>query len=158
MRTALTALFRGPAGPRRTALRSARSAALAACCAAAFASTPTPLAAQTGESSSGAASSEQPPAPPTSERSLEHLLANSATGVILPNRPIAADLELTAERTTAWQRDGTRHVLLERNVKIAIGAYGFRAKRAVVMLSPHALPGQKARHVAVYLDEVTELG
>lgn len=101
------------------------------------------------------------PVTPVSQsgRDLNGLIGHSATGTVMPNTAIPADLELKANGATAWKTaDGTHHVLLDGNVKIGIGAYGFGASRAVVRLTPSPRPGLDARQVAIYLQDVSQIG
>lgn len=102
---------------------------------------------------------ELPASPPgESGRDMARMVQRSATGLALPNEPIDADLQLKADRTTTWQTDGTHFLLLENDVEVAIGSYGFAAERAVIMIAPHPLPGRTAHDVSVYFQNVKEIG
>ncbi len=98
------------------------------------------------------------PAPGTSGRDLSQLLRYSATGAALPDVPINADLSIAAKRTTSWKTGGDHQILLEGDVRVTIGSYGFTAERAVILLTPHPIPGVECRNVAVYFENVTALG
>jgi len=65
-----------------------------------------------------------------------------------------SDAVLVGQRATAWRDiDGNMYVLLEGNTEVSIGAYGFRAQRAVVRIISEQQIGQTVRHLWVYLDE-----
>jgi hypothetical protein len=96
--------------------------------------------------------------PGQSGRNIAEMARRSATGVVLPNAPIEADLDLKAGRTTAWKTDKGHMMLLEGDVRVAVGTYAFGADRAVVMISPFPSPGPTAHQLSIYLDKVTEVG
>ena len=89
---------------------------------------------------------------------IDQMIRRSAIGAIVPHYPVKTDLSLTADRTDSWHRTDGRVLLLDGNVRIGIGTYGFTAKRAVVFLTDLSIPGRKAKRLAVYLDQVSELG
>ncbi len=102
---------------------------------------------------------EEKTAPTNRGRSLDELAEVSATGPVLPNKPVDSRLTVEAPRVTAWRSDGTQRLLLEGGgVRVSVGSYGFRASRAVVFITPRERPGPTAREIAVYLDEVQSLG
>ena len=46
-----------------------------------------------------------------------------------------------AESARTWKTEsGVQHVLLERDVKIAIGSYAFGAKKAAIQITPSPRP------------------
>ncbi len=88
--------------------------------------------------------------------SLEYL-QNAATRPVLPNLPIKADLELAGGRTTSWLKDGVYQLLLEQDVKVAVGAYGFTCEKAAVLLTPLPSHGPDVYEVAMFLQNVKEM-
>jgi len=106
--------------------------------------------------SSHVAAQDVPPG--DSGRDIERMLQNTATGLATPDAVIDADLAMTANRTTTWSTGQTHHILLENDVELSIGAYGFKADRAYVEIKPYTQPGINARDIAVYFDNVRELG
>ncbi len=70
---------------------------------------------------------------------------------------VHADALFTAGRAFTW-RDGEASVLLlERDVSVAIGAYGFRAHRAVLRIDVEQHPAHTIRHISVYLHRAKPL-
>ena len=65
---------------------------------------------------------------------------------------VAVDAELTARRVTSWRENGVLMLLLEGDAKVAMGAYAFRADRAVVRIDEETSSGVRVRHLAMYLD------
>ena len=76
---------------------------------------------------------------------------------ILDTQIIESDIELRGNRAQSWKVDQAHHILLEKDVHIKIGGYGFRADRAVVVVTKRQLPGQVVNENAIYLDNVSEL-
>ena len=67
---------------------------------------------------------------------------------------LAGDARLDANRATAWSDQGRSYTLLEGDVRIAVGTYGFRAERALVRITRERVAGGTISDMAVYLDEV----
>ena len=63
------------------------------------------------------------------------------------------DAVLQAQRSISWRDGSAKILLLERNVSIAVGAYGFRANRALVRIDTENRLGGSIHHLALYLDE-----
>lgn len=76
---------------------------------------------------------------------------------ILPTTPLEADLTIKARRAVTWTSGQTRRVLLDTDVQIAIGSYGFSAKRAVVFITPDLARPGAAHQLAIYFDDAQEL-
>ncbi len=75
-----------------------------------------------------------------------------------PADPIVdADAQLHANRATSWRDGEARWLLLEDDVTVAVGAYGFGARRAVIRIAPQRQPGQVIHHLWIYLDEAETL-
>jgi len=77
-------------------------------------------------------------------------------------RPLAdpvvnADAVFKASRATAWNQGQTRILLLDRQVSVSVGTYGFRADRAVVRIDKERRPGGDIHHLAIYLDNARAL-
>jgi lipopolysaccharide assembly outer membrane protein LptD (OstA) len=90
---------------------------------------------------------------------VDRLIHESASGIVLPTVPLPADLEVRhADRAQSWSSGDHQRVLLEGNVRMAIGSYGFRADRAVLFIRPVSRPGRTVYDLAIYLDHVRELG
>ncbi len=87
----------------------------------------------------------------------DRLLTYNANGVVIPGHPITADLDLAARRVQAWQLGKTSRVLLEDDVRLAIGRYGFRCDAAVAFITPVDVMGGKTYRVELYLDGAREL-
>ncbi|QNN24540.1 LPS assembly protein LptD [Planctomycetales bacterium ZRK34] len=93
-----------------------------------------------------------------SGRDLQKMVATSPTGLAIPSQPIEANLDMAAAKATAWSAGAAQRILLDGDVRLTIGAYGFKAERAVVVITPQQSPGVNARYIAVYFDQVRELG
>lgn len=150
----------GTPGRLATGLTAAALAAsLAAPVHAALPANPTPKRVASQSAPADATPAEVHPVDPASSGvDLINLIRYTATGLNLPDTPIPADLDMTAQRTTAWRMDGTEQILLEGDVEVKIGSYGFKADRAVVLVSDHPAPGVSAHNVAIYFDNLRALG
>ena len=87
---------------------------------------------------------------------------DEASAPLSPDAPLAdpvvrSDAVLTASRASAWTENGVHHLLLEGDVRFEMGAYGFRAQRAVVRIDLEDAPGRPIRHLALYLDDAQPL-
>ncbi len=91
-------------------------------------------------------------------RTSEDLIRRSATGPVLPNHPIRTDLHLLANKTSQWLSKDGNYLLLEKDVTIKIGAYGFTSEAAVVLIKPRTVGGRSVNDVIIYLDKVKTLG
>ena len=65
---------------------------------------------------------------------------------------VNADAVLKANRATAWNSGQARMLLLDRQVTVSIGKYGFSASRAVLRIDKEPRPGGDIHHLAIYLD------
>ncbi len=70
---------------------------------------------------------------------------------------VDADAQLQANAATSWTADGARFLLLDGDVRVNVGTYGFRASRAVVRIDTDRAPGVTAKHLAIYLDDARSL-
>lgn len=64
---------------------------------------------------------------------------------------------LRAQRATSWRDGQTQHLLLENDVSIAIGNYGFRANRAVVHVHTDDDAQPPVHYITMYLDHAEPL-
>ncbi|MBL8746099.1 MAG: hypothetical protein JNK58_07060 [Phycisphaerae bacterium] len=67
-----------------------------------------------------------------------------------------AAITMSGARAWVWREGNTERVLLDRDVRVSIGAYSFRAGKATVWLEPIRLDGRDAEQVAVYFDRVSD--
>ncbi len=70
---------------------------------------------------------------------------------------VSADADLKAGRAITWTDGRGQMLLLDREVSVAIGAYGFRAKRAVVRIATDPHPGRLVHRLAIYLHSASPL-
>ncbi len=70
---------------------------------------------------------------------------------------VRADAQFQARKTHTWMNGDTRFLLLDGDVLVRIGSYGFRAGKAVVQQNDEPSPGGSIRHLAIYFDQVTNL-
>ncbi len=65
---------------------------------------------------------------------------------------VQADAKLQGSRITLWTVEGVQFALLDGDVTIDIGSYGFRADRASLRVDTDRLQGRRVRHLSLYLD------
>lgn len=71
---------------------------------------------------------------------------------------IDSDAQLSAQRTSVWYDGVIQYMFLKRDVRVAVGTYGFRADSVVIRIQRQSLAnGQEARHIWVYLDNAQPL-
>ena len=70
---------------------------------------------------------------------------------------VVADAQLSTRRASSWSEGDVRMLLLEGDVTIAVGTYGFRADHAVVRIDEERSGGRLIRHLAIYLDNARTL-
>ena len=88
-----------------------------------------------------------------------HMIRVSPVGVVMPEVPLPNDLKMSATRANSWiDGRGQRFVLLDGDPRLRIGSYHFRATGMVVRLTPVPGPRPDVYSVAIFLDELTELG
>jgi len=63
------------------------------------------------------------------------------------DRLVSNDAELRCRKATSWNDGASKMLLLETNVTVSVGAYGFRADRAVIRIDQQ----NNARHIKLYL-------
>ncbi|MEX0745151.1 MAG: LPS assembly protein LptD [Phycisphaeraceae bacterium] len=80
-----------------------------------------------------------------------------AVGASAETVVVDADAELSARKATTWHADGAEHLLLEGEITFRMGAYGFRAQRALVRIITDTRGEQTIRRLAVYLDDAEPL-
>lgn len=75
--------------------------------------------------------------------------------VNLPAPVQEAAVSMGARRAWTWREENTERVYLERDVRVSIGTYQFRAGKATVWLEPVRIDGRDADQVAAYFDRAT---
>jgi hypothetical protein len=73
------------------------------------------------------------------------------SGVVLPVRPRANDITISALRADAWTVDDTKRLLLNKNVNITIGAYIFDAEQAVVWINRMPTDAGVVTQIAIFM-------
>ncbi|MBC8201892.1 MAG: hypothetical protein H8E86_07570, partial [Planctomycetes bacterium] len=73
------------------------------------------------------------------------------SGVVLPVRPRASNITISALRADAWTVDDTKRLLLNKNVNIKIGAYIFDADQAVVWINRMPTDAGVISQIAVFM-------
>ncbi len=66
---------------------------------------------------------------------------------------IEADAQIHAQKTRVWRDGGVQYLLLERDVSVGVGTYGFRAARAVLRIEREAVAGREVKHLWLYLED-----
>ena len=89
---------------------------------------------------------------------VDELIRHSANGVVMPNEPLPNDLIVKCVKATHWKVGNEYRLLAEGDVALAIGSYGFKARRVMIHIIPTPGPGPVNHQLAIYLDQVTELG
>ncbi len=112
----------------------------------------------------GSAQAEEPlgvvqdrDAPPNDESVQPTLLESPLPMVPDAQLPLAdpvlrADAMIRGNRATVWSQGDVRYLLLEGDVSVAVGGYGFEGDRAVVRIDTQTLPGRRVRHLSTYFD------
>ena len=70
---------------------------------------------------------------------------------------VDAQAQLKAGKAITWSDQAAQFLLLERDVTIEVGSYGFRARRALVRIDTERHPGRVIRHLSMYLDDAQPL-
>ena len=106
----------------------------------------------------------RPPAPPaaTQRNAPDDATAKDEpvwrSSLPLASPVVDAEPRLHAGWASVWKDDrGRQYLLLDKDVSIAIGVYGFRADRAVVRIDTEATAGKTIYHLAIYLDHAAAL-
>ncbi len=79
-------------------------------------------------------------------------------GVTLPAEAQRYEVSFGAARVWAWDERGTARLVLERDVKVTIGPYGFIADRAVAWSEPVEINGENGEQLAVYVENLRDPG
>jgi len=77
-------------------------------------------------------------------------------GFVLPVAPVTSDTRFACARAWTWKVGDTQRMLLERDVRISLGAYQFHADRALVWINRLPTADGEVNQVALYFDEVRE--
>ena len=73
------------------------------------------------------------------------------SGIVLPVRPRASDIKISALRADAWTVDDTKRLLLNKNISITIGAYIFDAEQAVLWINRMPTDAGVVTQIAVFM-------
>jgi lipopolysaccharide assembly outer membrane protein LptD (OstA) len=74
-----------------------------------------------------------------------------STAPALAEPVIKSDAKFFGRRASVWSVEGVQFALLEGDVTIDIGAYGFRADRASLRIETARSQGTRIRHLSIYL-------
>jgi hypothetical protein len=88
---------------------------------------------------------------PVAAMCLAALTMTAAMAQPLADPVVSADAELRSQRASSWQQGATRYVLLENDVTVAVGSYGFRADSALVRIDDEQQAGRPVRRLAMVL-------
>lgn len=96
-------------------------------------------------------------APPNAESEQPPLLESPLPMVPDAQLPLAdpvlkGDAMIRGNRATVWSQGDVRYILLDGDVSVAVGGYGFEGGRAVVRIDTQTLPGRSVRHISAYFD------
>jgi hypothetical protein len=99
---------------------------------------------------------------PLAPEVLPPLITSSAPAQVgatptLADPVVESNAELRGNRASAWTENGSQFLLLEQDVEVAVGTYGFRADKAVVRIDIEQQTGRRVRHLAMVLDGVRPL-
>jgi len=89
----------------------------------------------------------------TARRTLD---GSALGGSVLPVSPIDGGCSLSALRATRWKVDDTQRLLLEGEVRVAVGGYSFTARRAAVWINRLPIGADAVTQVAVWFEEAHE--
>ncbi len=91
--------------------------------------------------------------PSTTSRTID---GTTLGGFVLPTQPIAGDCKIGATRGWVWKSDDTQRLLLEGDVRVALGGYTFSSKRASVWINRLPYEGSAVTQIAVWFDRADE--
>jgi len=80
----------------------------------------------------------------------------SLGGFLLPIKPIEARSSFAATRGWRWKVDDTQRLLLEGDVRIAIGGYAFDARRAAVWINRVPVGAGAVTQIAAWIEAAEE--
>ncbi len=84
------------------------------------------------------------------------LSGDRLSGVVLPVEPVAGPIRIQAIRAWTWQVDDTQRMLLEGDVKVAIGSHDFVAPTAVLWMNRIPSEAGLINQVALYFPTVDD--
>jgi len=70
---------------------------------------------------------------------------------------VDSDAQFKAGKATAWSDQAAQFLLLEHDVTLEVGSYGFRARRTLVRIDTERHPGRVIRHLSMYMDDAKPL-
>lgn len=76
---------------------------------------------------------------------------------VLSDPVVSSDTVLRARKVNVWMEGESQVLLLDGEVTISIGTYGFRGDRAVLRIDPEQRPGRVIRHLSAYIDNASPL-
>lgn len=79
------------------------------------------------------------------------------SAVPLASPVVDSDAHLRGNRAKVWQQDGDQMILLDRDVEVEVGSYGFRARRALIRIAIDREEVRLTHHLYLYLDNATAL-
>ena len=82
---------------------------------------------------------------------------NGRTNAPLGEPILSVPAEFAGKRATWWTDRGAKYLLLEGDVTMVAGTYGFRGDKALVRIDAEQLPGRVVRHFMVYLENARGL-
>jgi len=97
-----------------------------------------------------------PPTTPTPAAAPATPAASPPSTTNLSQSPLAepvlkAGAKLFGQRANVWSIEGVQFALLDGDVTVDIGTYGFRADRASVRVDTERTQGRRIRHISLYL-------
>jgi hypothetical protein len=90
---------------------------------------------------------------PTTRKAID---GRSLGGFVLPTKPLSGNCVLSATRGWSWKHDDTQRLVLEGDVRVAVGGYRFTTKRAVVWINRLPLGGETVTQLAVWFENADE--
>ncbi|MEY3025969.1 MAG: hypothetical protein RLZZ238_866 [Planctomycetota bacterium] len=112
-----------------------------------IAAVPSASARQDGELPRGATPTE------TVRRAID---GRSLGGFVLPTQPIESGCTLSALRGWTWKVDDTQRLVLDGDVRVALGGYAFRSRRASIWINRLPTGGDAITQVAIWFEEADE--
>lgn len=97
-----------------------------------------------------------PGVPPAAARQAPRFDGRDFAGLDFPAPAQRADVSLAGARAWAWNNRGTNRLLLERDVRITIGAFSLLADRAAVWAEPIELGGENGEQIAVFMQNARD--
>jgi hypothetical protein len=84
------------------------------------------------------------------------ILGDRLGGFVLPTAPLATDVAISANRAWTWTVDDTQRLELRDDVRIRLGSFSFRSRRALLWINRLPTADGEVNQIAIYFESVEE--